>query len=253
MKTNQLIESLKDLGLEENEAKIYFSSLSLGPSTIQRVANTAGIKRTTTYDIVEGLKKKGLMNIQVEGFKKKYSAEDPQKLESIVEARKLRFKNLLPEFSALYNLQGGESFIKYYEGIEAVKGVYESLIKDIRPGENYLVLANQDRWLHLDKEYFMDFLYRRAKLPIKIRMLFQDSELAHTWKKMERNFNSMVKIMPKDTHLKTNLVITPQRVLIHQLTDPIIGIVIENKSVIEMHKEMYELIWNSIDDKDRIK
>ena len=98
MKTNQLLESLKDLGLEENEAKTYFASLSIGPSTIQKIANVAGIKRTTAYDIVSGLKQKGLMNIQVEGFKKKYTAEDPQKLESIIEARKLRFQSLCQNF-----------------------------------------------------------------------------------------------------------------------------------------------------------
>ena len=80
-------------------------------------------------------------------------------------------------------------------------------------------------------------------------MLFQDSELAHDWKKIERNFNAKIKVLPKNTHLKTNLVITPQKVLIHQLTDPILGIVIENKSVIQMHTEMYELIWNSLQEK----
>lgn len=249
MKTNPLLESLKDFGLAENEAKVYFAALSLGPSTIQKIAQSAEIKRTTTYDIVNTLKQKGLMNIHVKGFKKKYSAEAPEKLESILEERKLRFKSLLPEFSALYNLQGGESFLKYYEGLEAVKGIYEGLIKDIKPGEDYLVMSNQDNWVKLDKEYFMDFLYRRAKLPIKIRMMFQDSEIARTWKKMERNFNSTVKILPKGTDLKTNLVITPQRVLIHQLSDPILGIVIENKSVIQMHKEMYEIIWKSLKEK----
>jgi len=240
------VESLKDLGLEENEAKIYFASLSIGPSTIQKIANTAGIKRTTVYDLVSSLKQKGLMNIEVQGLKKKYTAEDPHKLESIIEARKLRFQSLLPEFSALYNLQGGESFIKYYEGVEAVKGVYESLIRDIKPNEDYLVLANPSDWLNLDSEFFLDFLHRRAKLPIKIRMMFQECELGHKWKKMEKNFNSKVKMLPKEAAFKTNLILTPQRILLHQLTPPVIGIVIENKSVIQLHKEMYEIIWNSI-------
>ena len=246
MKNNKLVENLKELGLTENESRVYFSALSLGPTTILKISQSAELKRTSVYSIIESLKQKGLMNIQVDGFKKKFVAEDPNKLEVMLEIKKKKLDVILPEFSALYNLQGGESVIKYYEGIEAVKGVYESMIRDIRPGEDYLVFSNQDQWLILDKEYFMDFLYRRAKLPIKIRMIFQDTEMAHEWKAMERNFNAAVRILPKETQLKTNLVITPQRVLIHQLTQPIIGIVIENKSVIQMHREMYEIIWKSL-------
>ena len=250
MKSNQLVETLKELGLSENEAEIYYTTLSLGPSTIIKIARTSGIKRTTIYSVIDSLKQKGLINIQVEGFKKKFVAEDPRKLEEMLETRKERFRNLLPEFDAIYNLKGGESFIKYYEGLPAIKGVYESLIRDIKPHEDYLVMGNQDYWLKHDEKFFMDFLYRRAKLPINIRMMFQESELAHKWKSQEKNFNSRVKILPIGTKLNTNLVVTPQRVLIHQLIHPVMGIVIENKSVIQMHKEMYEVIWNALKDRE---
>lgn len=248
MKNNQLINILKELGLTESEAEVYFTSLSLGPSTILKIARSAEIKRTTVYSIIDSLKQKGLINIQVAGFKKKFVAEDPHKLEQILEARKERFRNLLPEFSAIYNLRGGEAFIKYYEGLPAIKGIYESMIRDIKPHEDYLVIGNQDAVINMDKDFVMDFLYRRAKLPINIRMIFQESPLAHELKKQERNLNSQAKILPAGTKFNTNLVITPQRVFIQQLIQPVIGIVIENKSIIQMHKEMYEVIWNSLPD-----
>jgi hypothetical protein len=185
------------------------------------------------------------MNIEVAGFKKKFSAEHPDKLESILEARRARFKELLPEFSALYNLRGGESFIRYYEGIESVKSVYESFLRDIRPHQEYLIMGNVDHWVNADEEYFTDFSFRRAKLPITIKMLVQDTGMGHKWLSLAKNFNAEARMLPTATTLTTNLVITPQRVLIHQLTQPIIGIVIENKSVIRMHQEMYGIMWNA--------
>ena len=247
MEKNPLLPLLIDTGLSENEARVYLACLSIGPNTVLKIAKSAEIKRTSVYSVLENLKQKGLIFIEIKGFKKKYVAENPEKLDSLMEQRKNEIKKALPELSALYNLKGGESSIKYYEGVEAVKSIYEGLIKDIRPGEDYLVMSNQDDWLRLDKNYFLDFLSRRAKLPIRIRMIFQESQLAQDWKKMEKNFNSKVRILPKETKLTTNLVITPQRVLIHQLTQPIIGIVIENKSVIQMHKESYEIIWKSLE------
>ena len=54
------------------------------------------------------------------------------------------------------------------------------------------------------------------------------------------------KILPKNTTLTTNLVIIPKKVFIHQLVPPVMGIVIENKSIIQMHREMFEIMWKSV-------
>lgn len=250
MKNTKLIELLEELGLSENESKVYFASLSLGPATIIKIARTAEIKRTTVYSVVESLKQKGLMSLEIKGFKKLYVAENPDKLETILETRRHRLKNLLPEFSAIYNLKGGESLIKYYEGLESVKGVYEGLIRDVRPHEDYLIVSDQHKWITADKEYFLNFTRRRAKLPINIRLLLQDTPDAREFQKHEKMYNFKIKILPPQTKLNTNLVVIPQRSLIHQLTPPIIAIVIENKSVIQMFREMFEIMWKAIPDQN---
>lgn len=248
MQNVRLIETLKELGLSENEAKVYFASLSLGPASVLKIAKAAEIKRTTVYSVVESLKQKGLMNLEVKGFKKLYVAQDPEKLETILESKRNKLKNLLPEFAALYNLKGGESFIKYYEGLEAVKSVYEGLIKDIKPHEDYLIVSDQEKWLNADKEYFLEFSKRRAKLPIKIRLLLQDTPGAREFKNYEKIYNFKIKLLPSQTKLNTNLVVIPERAIIHQLTPPIIAIVIENQSVIQMFREMFEIMWKAIPD-----
>lgn len=248
MKNSQLIDALKDIGLTENEAGVYLAALSLGPTTILKIAVATEMKRTTVYSVVQWLQQKGLMRIEVKGFKKLFVAEPPEKLEIIFEERRERFKKVFPEFSALYHLKGGESFIKYYEGLTGIKSVYENLMRDIRPHEDYLVITDQKRWLSLDPKYFLDFTERRAKLPITIRMLMQDTDVARDFKKKEKNYNVHIKLLPQQTALTTNLVIIPRRVVIHQLTPPILAIVIENKSVVQMHKELFEIIWKSIPD-----
>ncbi len=246
MQHHQLVATLKDLGLTENEARVYFAALSLGPATILKIATAAEIKRTTVYSVIQWLQHKGLMTIEVKGFKKLFVAERPEKLETMIEERRERFKKAFPELSALYNLKGGEGFIKYYEGLAGIKSVYEGLIRDVHPHEDYLVITDQKRWLNLDQEYFLDFSRRRAKLPIAIRMLMQDTDVARDFKTKEKNYNSHIKILPKNTTLTTNLVVIPRRVVIHQLTPPILAIVIENKSVVQMHRELFEIIWRSL-------
>lgn len=248
MPNKSLETTLTSLGLTEHEAKVYLAALSLGPSTVLKIARAAEIKRTTVYSVVEALKLKGLFSLQVKGFKTLYAAEDPERLETILENRKTLLAKTLPELSGLFNLKGGQSTIKYYEGLAGIKSVYESLLKEVRPKEDYLIIANQEQWLKLDPDFFLDFTKRRAKLPINIRLLTQDSPTAREHKKLERNFNEHLKILPPGTALNTNLVIIPKKIVIHSLTPPMMAIVIENSSVIKMHRELFEIIWRSIKD-----
>ncbi|MBI4054380.1 MAG: hypothetical protein HY397_03575, partial [Candidatus Doudnabacteria bacterium] len=171
MKDEHLLKILLELGLKEKEAKVYLACLSLGPTSVAKIARIAEIKRPSVYPVMERLKKVGLLAEEIKGFKTLYQAEPPAKLELILEERRAKFKNALPDFSKLYNLQGRHDLIRRYDGLQAVKMVYEDLLKTIRPHEDYLIIADQANWLKLDKNYFLDFSYRRAKLPINIRML----------------------------------------------------------------------------------
>lgn len=248
MENNKLIKVLTEMGLTENEAKVYFACLGLGPSPILKISRASGIKRTTVYSVIEALKQKSLVNIEMKGWKSLLAAESPDRLEQILETKRSKLKTDLPEFLALYNLKESGSFIKYYEGMEAVKSVYTRLSKELRPRDDYMAISNQKQWLALDEKFFMDFKKRVSKLNTNTRLLLQDSDTAREFKKIGINFNEKVKILPSNASLSTNLIITPSKVVIHQLVPPITAMVIENKNIVQMHKEMFEIIWKAIID-----
>lgn len=246
MPDQALLATLKDIGLTDHEAQVYLANLALGPSTVAKIAQEAEIKRTTAYYVIGSLQQQGLMNIEIKGFKQLFVAENPEKLESVLETRKRAFKKVLPEFSALYNLHGSESTIRYYQGLEAIKHVYENLLADVRPHDSYLVISETERWGSLDQKFFQHFRERRAKLRLDLRLLVQDNASGREFKKFGQNYGEDVRLLPPMTTLTTNLVITPHRVVLHQLTPPIMAIVIENLSVVQLHQETFEMLWNAL-------
>ncbi len=246
MKKEQLTEVLQEFGLTEHEAFVYLASIQIGPSTVISIADAASIKRTTVYGVLESLQQKGLVRIEVKGFKQLFTAESPEKLETVLELRRAKLKSALPELSALYNLKGGESFIKYYEGLEAMRNAYDSLIEDLHPKDDYFVLANEDYWYALDADYFEGFRQRRKKVAMNCQLIFKDSELGRMHKRLQRNYNCTVKLLPAGVNISTNLIVIPKKVVIHQLVEPNITIIIENKSVVQMHQEMFRIIWNAL-------
>ncbi|MCX6810226.1 MAG: helix-turn-helix domain-containing protein [Candidatus Berkelbacteria bacterium] len=245
-KIENLAETLKDLGLSDNEARVYLASLSIGPAPILDLARIAEIKRTTVYSVVEYLESKGLMRIEIKSGRRVFVAEHPNKLQSMLKLKEDNLAQLLPDFLELYDLKKNEGFIKYYQGIEAIKNVYNGLILDIKPDDDYLIISKYDDWHELDPKFFTNFWERRAKIDIKIRILLQDTSEARQLKNREHRTNHQIKLLPGDTELITNLVITPQKVVTHQLTTPIFALVVENQSIIQMNKEMFEIMWRSI-------
>ena len=247
MKNEQLIEILNNIGLSNNEAEVYLTSLSLGPTTILRIAKSSGIRRTTVYSVVETLKNKGLMHIKPYGFKQLYVAEHPERLQNMIEGKKMALEKLLPEFTALYNLKGGESTVKYYEGLNAVKNIYETILDPMKPGDDYLVIGDIEKFFQdTDKKYFENFLEKRIKSRVKARLLVTDSERARHMKQFARNMNHEVKILPKGSKLSVDTMIVPQKVTIFNMEEPVSAVSIENREMIDMHKELCEIIWSSI-------
>ncbi|MEK6755332.1 MAG: helix-turn-helix domain-containing protein [Bacteroidota bacterium] len=252
MKKEHLQKTLLQLGLSENEAAVYLAALALGPSSILSLSRSSGVKRTTVYSVLLTLQKKGLIIREVRSWKTLYAAERPEKLETIIDARKQDLTRALPDLSALYNLHGEDGSIRFYDGIEAVKSVYEALLKDVRAHEDYLIVSDMAQWLALDQEFFLDFVARRAKLPINIRMLTLPTEVGKKYKIKERQYNNIVRFLPESTKLTTNLVIIPKRVVIHQLVEPVFAMTIENPSIIRLHREQFEIMWNALPETDKV-
>ena len=250
MSGSTTVSLLEELGLTNKEARVYYAILSLGSTTILRVARSTGIKRTTIYSVIESLKHKGLVALEVRGFKQRFVAEDPRKLEGMLAEKKAKLEHTMPELSGLFNLKGGESTIKYYEGESVISSLYSQLLEDVRPGDDYLVLSNVEEWWKLDKNFLQDFTMKRGELArahnISIRLLLEDTQAAREYKKNDAQYHTHTKILPPNTKLTTNLVIIPQKTLIHQLVPPVVAMVIENASVVQMHREMFEIMWESM-------
>ncbi len=224
---------------------MYLAALQLGPSTPLRIASLSGVKRATVYNILGTLKEKGLLFTELKGLKQRYVAESPDRLEALLESRKALVQQILPDLFSLRSIDANESAIRYFEGIEAMKSVYESLLKDVKPGEDYLIISNQPAVFDLDRQFFQRFIERRAKLPIKIRHLTTQTEVGKQYFREGKRYNMQVKLLPATSTLSTNLVIIPKRLVVHQVVSPVAVLVAENESFIKLHRELFEIIWAS--------
>lgn len=70
----------KQLGITQDEYKTYTEVLKKPPTSIKRLSQLTGIKRSTQYSVLESLVDKGLIYEADENKDYRYTAADPQKL-----------------------------------------------------------------------------------------------------------------------------------------------------------------------------
>lgn len=241
----KLDEELIKIGLSPREAQVYSAALELGPAGALQIARKTGMNRPTVYVVLDALKKRGLIEVQLQGLKQKFAAADPDQFDAIIAEQKKRFDSILPDMIALYKLRGSKSQIKYFEGQEGIKSVYETLLREIKAGDPYYVMSDQDNWsANFDIKWLESFIERRSRKKLDARIILPDSERNRFVKSMDAAWGERTRLIPKP--LKTDIVMYPNRYIINSLTAPMGSIVIENAEVIATQLELFRFTWDSL-------
>lgn len=239
-----LQEKLVKIGLSERESQVYIAALELGPTGALQIARKTGINRPVVYNVLDTLKRRGLIEIQLHGLKQKFAPANPDQFDAIISEHKKIFSDALPELLALYNLKGVKSQIKYYEGIEGIKTVYETTLREIRSGDAYYVFGRQENWEGLDIKWLESFIERRARKNLDTRLIFEDSERGRMNKRMEGAWNQKVRLTKQKYN--TDIVICPQRYITNDFEPPLQVLVIENENIINTQLQLFRYIWDTL-------
>lgn len=123
------IEILTSLGLSEKEARVYLATLTLGVSSVQKIAEKAGVKRPTAYIQILELLREGYLQKVPKGKKEYYIACDPEILRERFSKNYQLFQSGLPELKNLYSGYEGKLKVRVLEGEKALEEVYGQIRK----------------------------------------------------------------------------------------------------------------------------
>lgn len=232
---------LKSAGLTENEAKVYLAALELGETSVYRLAKKSGVKRTTTYLAVESLKEKGLMSGYSRNNVMLCYAENPRKLEEILEEKKRNIHRIMPELLAFTNLIDKKPKIRFWEGDEAYKEVFKDVLK--YPDAEMLGTFNENFFNYGD--YFVDhFIPERKRKKIWARFLFHDNPRLRKLKHREHELFLKSKLVSSD-HFKIEIemVIYGQDKIGFVSYNEDMAVIIESQKIHNTLKSFFEVIW----------
>lgn len=244
MVSEDVLETLKRIGLSSNEAKVYLSLLRIGSSKAGRISKETNINRTTTYDALKILLEKGLVSYAIKSNNKWFEAVDPKRLLDFLKEKEDDLQKILPEIEKFQRMPREKHNVTLFYGYKGIKSVFQDMIKT---NKDILVLDSEcympDKMLYYTR-YFVKQLNKKR---IKIRHLArEDPEVRNRWddKSVLPSKLTRVKFVP--LKFKTNSVIDiyGDKVAMIIWSEPPEAVIIQNSSVAENFRNYFEMLWN---------
>lgn len=243
---------LQTLGLTHEEVDVYLAGLELGETTVQLLARKAGVKRPTTYKILDKLIENGLFYQTLKGKKRYLNAENPDKIKSSLKKKEADLNRILPELKSIYNISDIKPKIKFYEGLAGAISVYEDTIASTKEGDiilNYTSIKNLFKIF--PKEYAEEYFKKRTAKNITVKVITPDCEETREWQKnASKEMREIILISEKEKLFSGDTEIYGNKVAFISYEENFMAIVIESKEISNMQRFLFNLAWNNLDSKN---
>jgi len=121
----------RDMGLEDREANVYLSLLGTGPSRASLVAKRTRIERSVVYKVLGRLVDKKFVNYYVRENRRYFQAKDPMELTGLLEERKKRFEEALPELQKMKKPVSEEIKAEVFRGREGIVALLNDILREV--------------------------------------------------------------------------------------------------------------------------
>jgi len=232
---------LRDYGLSEKEAKVYLACLKSGASTANKISNLTELRRSTTYDILQALKSKGLIGFFVKDKKYYFQAVEPRELIALLKEKEDKIKRVLPELEKIKESAREKPLVEMFEGIKGAIALLEELYKE----KELLVYGSAQKAYESLKHIPESLARRRVEEKIKAKMIFEKSKYAlfriedpKIRKVTEMKFLKSMEKCPTVTF------IAGCKVGILSFDGEISGVYIQDKEISDTQRIVFENLWN---------
>ena len=232
-------QELKEIGLAENEIKVYITLLKSGELTSYMLSKQTSINRGYLYELLKRLNEKGIISEINKDGKSHYKATDPEQLSSIMEFKLESLKKIVPELAKTKNTWTEETKIDVYKGSHCFKIVMNSIISNSKPASEVLIFGTDEKLLlDLEPNYLKRYFSIITKKNIKERIIVKDGT-----KIIKEAKTTSYKFLPASYIGRIVQIIYGNKVALLTLSEPLNLVIISDKDIVSTYTKQFELFW----------
>jgi predicted transcriptional regulator len=244
---------LKDLGLNDKEAKVYLTLISLGNAPASAIGKRADIERSHCVYLCKSLVKKGFANFIEKNNTFIFSPKPPQELFNIldqqkeeIESKKDDLSRVVGELQNMTNPHASLPKVQFYEGVDGMINVYKDMLKE---GADIYDCNVVDRTLIHPKliDYWTDtYMPAREKMTNRSFTLYNRETGYKEYTKYDEKVRRVTLFLPQEEFpFKSQILIYGKKLAFLSLAkDDCTGAIIENDAILETQFSLFRLAWN---------
>ena len=242
-------ETLMELGLSLNEARIYEALVDLGEASVNTISIKTRINRSNVYDAMERLCEKGLATELFIKSQKYFKSVHPRRLLELLKEKQEGVERILPNLAKKFETNKQEEEAYFYRGIEAYKNYMFDILKEKKP---YYCIGGKGMWFDDRLKYFrLKFDRERQKSKVSFTHIF-DEEMKIKTKEPLKFKSNTYKFLPKKYCSKLTIEFFGDQTVIYageefgKLKEDPTVFVIKSKDITDGFKKIYQFIWDKL-------
>ncbi|MCR4312069.1 MAG: hypothetical protein NUV56_02180 [Candidatus Uhrbacteria bacterium] len=245
-----MIKALLDqAGFSSEAAEIYSALLLHGPMTAGALLKRVTLKRGLLYKVLHDLMAEGYVLEGEHRGRMLFSPQDPDtildRLEAEAEAASKRaseIRDRLPELRAKYLTATERPTVKYFEGVEGLRKMYEAKLKMVDKHLYFVRPGKVDVYQSHFGDWFADFLERQRKMGITVHgITADDPETNHNPEKDKLRHFLRTWIREEDYTAPVEWSVFDNTVSIISYGQEVFGIMIDNPQIAKAMKQVFAL------------
>jgi len=251
-----IIESfLRNLGLNENEIKVYLYLLSHGESIASIIAKRLDMKRAASYAILESLEQKEMITSFIKNDVKHFDAIEPDDIVEICENKVTEMARLARKAVSLkekfnqirsnkkiptLELRGK---IKYYQGLEAVTDLIDETLEEKE--KEQLCFGLNSYHSKMAGDDWKIYTQKRVKKGMHVRSIQPDFPEAIEYKNRDKQELRETRLVPHDKFpggCEINIIGDTIAMFATDGKEPA-GAKLKNPQMAQALRSLFELAW----------
>ena len=232
---------LEDMGLTKTESLIYITCLKVGVATAYEISKKSKLPKSTCYDALFSLEKKGFISTVRKNKKLNFIPCDPCTFSTIIEEKKTQVDLLVTALNGIKKSAAVNQKVEQYEGKEGIKSILKDIINS---NSELLIIGNFARFKEYLVLYADLFVKRRKENKIKCRVIESKSKENKALSKHDRMELRQTKFIKGFENLNSELYIYGDKVAIVSLNkgEPV-GIILENGEMSKLFQVLFHILW----------
>jgi len=241
----QLLSTLKNFGLTEDETNLYLAGLKTGEASMTKISAVAGINRSTAYLIAKGLEEKGLMGKFKMRSGMRFVTTEPKKLQDMAYQKAQDIENIVPELNALVKSSIVQPEVQIFKGLEGYISTFDEPLKykniEVRAIGSLKKVREVVSKKH-DEEYFVPTRLHRN---IHFKALYFEDETTEMHLSQQNEAQKRrIKFLPDKYYQPTFSMIFENTVTILTSKKELISMKITSPEISKTEKARFDLMWD---------